>query len=122
MSDVVLFLFLKQKTAYEMRISDWSSDVCSSDLDGQNLQAIDAHHRGAVGAQYLQRREAGPLARQIAGDPVADADAGDDQRGEPDQRQKLPHPFDEAPRSGRAVAAVAHVPSRVGKLDRTSVV
>src|SRR3546814_2704251 len=27
-----LFLFLKQKTAYEMRISDWSSDVCSSDL------------------------------------------------------------------------------------------
>src|SRR3546814_7619613 len=28
----VLFVFFKQKTAYEMRISDWSSDVCSSDL------------------------------------------------------------------------------------------
>src|SRR3546814_19544811 len=27
-----LFFFFKQKTAYEMRISDWSSDVCSSDL------------------------------------------------------------------------------------------
>src|SRR3546814_9527911 len=27
-----VFLFFKQKTAYEMRISDWSSDVCSSDL------------------------------------------------------------------------------------------
>src|SRR3546814_2058370 len=27
-----LFFFIKQKTAYEMRISDWSSDVCSSDL------------------------------------------------------------------------------------------
>src|SRR3546814_4703036 len=27
------FCFFKQKTAYEMRISDWSSDVCSSDLD-----------------------------------------------------------------------------------------
>src|SRR3546814_6940619 len=27
-----LFFFCKQKTAYEMRISDWSSDVCSSDL------------------------------------------------------------------------------------------
>src|SRR3546814_6913575 len=27
-----IFLFFKQKTAYEMRISDWSSDVCSSDL------------------------------------------------------------------------------------------
>src|SRR3546814_6246894 len=29
---IVLFFFFKQKTAYEMRISDWSSDVCSSDL------------------------------------------------------------------------------------------
>src|SRR3546814_9605777 len=30
----VVFFFFKQKTSYEMRISDWSSDVCSSDLDG----------------------------------------------------------------------------------------
>src|SRR3546814_8922780 len=30
----VFFFFFKQKTAYEMRISDWSSDVCSSDLKG----------------------------------------------------------------------------------------
>src|SRR3546814_4437851 len=30
---VYVFFFFKQKTAYEMRISDWSSDVCSSDLD-----------------------------------------------------------------------------------------
>src|SRR3546814_9953194 len=29
------FLFFKQKTAYEMRISDWSSDVCSSDLEAE---------------------------------------------------------------------------------------
>src|SRR3546814_8569104 len=29
---VFFFFFFKQKTAYEMRISDWSSDVCSSDL------------------------------------------------------------------------------------------
>src|SRR3546814_3226441 len=40
----VLFLFFKQKTAYEMRISDWSSDVCSSDLHLQralrNLRLI----------------------------------------------------------------------------------
>src|SRR3546814_20166471 len=32
MCDVFFFFFFKQKTAYEMRISDWSSDVCSSDL------------------------------------------------------------------------------------------
>src|SRR3546814_17871645 len=30
----MIFLIFKQKTAYEMRISDWSSDVCSSDLQG----------------------------------------------------------------------------------------
>src|SRR3546814_6614622 len=45
---VLLFLF-KQKTAYEMRISDWSSDVCSSDLSGHwnnyqdNMFALDDH-------------------------------------------------------------------------------
>src|SRR3546814_8228052 len=32
------FFFFKQKTAYELRISDWSSDVCSSDLHAQVLQ------------------------------------------------------------------------------------
>src|SRR3546814_2098139 len=37
----IRFFFFKQKTAYEMRISDWSSDVCSSDL----RQADDAEHR-----------------------------------------------------------------------------
>src|SRR3546814_10512406 len=34
---VEIFFFFKQKTAYEMRISDWSSDVCSSDL-GQGAE------------------------------------------------------------------------------------
>src|SRR3546814_3792841 len=34
---LLCFFFFKQKTAYELRISDWSSDVCSSDL-------IDVHH------------------------------------------------------------------------------
>src|SRR3546814_7391268 len=36
-----VFFFFKQKTAYEMRISDWSSDVCSSDL-GQGAEEIRA--------------------------------------------------------------------------------
>src|SRR3546814_9497728 len=34
---VVVFCFFKQKTAYEVRISDWSSDVCSSDLYNHNI-------------------------------------------------------------------------------------
>src|SRR3546814_5582168 len=36
------FFFFKQKTAYEMRISDWSSDVCSSDL---LIQTNQNHHK-----------------------------------------------------------------------------
>src|SRR3546814_5527880 len=40
---VFVFFFFKQKTAYEMRISDWSSDVCSSDL----------HRLGGIGARQL---------------------------------------------------------------------
>src|SRR3546814_1695977 len=35
-----LVFFFKQKTAYEMRISDWSSDVCSSDLLGDHRRAL----------------------------------------------------------------------------------
>src|SRR3546814_8985184 len=33
-------IFFKQKTAYEMRISDWSSDVCSSDLIMEGVRAL----------------------------------------------------------------------------------
>src|SRR3546814_5904601 len=39
---VLFFFFFKQKTAYEMRISDWSSDVCSSDL-ARGLRYTDFH-------------------------------------------------------------------------------
>src|SRR3546814_3323813 len=35
-----IFFFFKQKTAYEMRISDWSSDVCSSDLHATSPRKI----------------------------------------------------------------------------------
>src|SRR3546814_1643320 len=41
------FFFFKQKTAYEMRISDWSSDVCSSDLEYPVVMFVH-------GAGYLQ--------------------------------------------------------------------
>src|SRR3546814_2877178 len=36
-----VFFFVKQKTAYEMRISDWSSDVCSSDLAGDLVAQLE---------------------------------------------------------------------------------
>src|SRR3546814_2804537 len=46
---MLLFLFFKQKTAYEMRISDWSSDVCSSDLARQMVKQ-GARPDGSAGA------------------------------------------------------------------------
>src|SRR3546814_4379473 len=52
------FFFFKQKTAYEMRISDWSSDVCSSDLELTAPQRVDLVEQqlGASG-QHRPREE-----------------------------------------------------------------
>src|SRR3546814_15018918 len=58
MCSICIFFFFKQKTAYEMRISDWSSDVCSSDISTCGAARLDggpwrrkllfciAHHYG----------------------------------------------------------------------------
>src|SRR3546814_19115713 len=46
---VIFFFFFKQKTAYEMRISDWSSDVCSSDLVKPQ---VEVRSRRVGGATY----------------------------------------------------------------------
>src|SRR3546814_8005474 len=83
----MLFFFFKQKTAYEMRISDWSSDVCSSDLRGRGrfagagrpeqgemlaehgvdekrgchvhrgIDGADPHMRAVLGREYLRTEE-----------------------------------------------------------------
>src|SRR3546814_298151 len=45
---VLCFFFFKQKTAYEMRISDWSSDVCSSDLTRFRFGLRCAHPRARL--------------------------------------------------------------------------
>src|SRR3546814_9724167 len=44
--------FFKQKTAYEMRISDWSSDVCSSDLPIVPIEPDVSHKRGDLKSKY----------------------------------------------------------------------
>src|SRR3546814_13130286 len=49
------FFFFKQKTAYEMRISDWSSDVCSSDLNCTPKGGKIAHLAGAEGEARIAR-------------------------------------------------------------------
>src|SRR3546814_10800433 len=59
-----LFFFFKQKTAYEMRISDWSSDVCSSDLAAHARDQL-AHLEGLaqiiVGARVDTFDPLGPV-------------------------------------------------------------
>src|SRR3546814_15776440 len=53
-----VFFFFKQKTAYEMRISDWSSDVCSSDLVDAQRTALadhDAIQTEGMGIGFISR-------------------------------------------------------------------
>src|SRR3546814_4338893 len=56
MFGVSVFFFFKQKTAYEMRISDWSSDVCSSDLivdyNARDVAIVQARAGGFVQRVY----------------------------------------------------------------------
>src|SRR3546814_6487175 len=59
LDSVFSFFFFKQKTAYEMRISDWSSDVCSSDL----YVRVGRVHRPDVGG--LQARNLQTPGQQI---------------------------------------------------------
>src|SRR3546814_2396371 len=61
---VVLFFFFKQKTAYEMRISDWSSDVCSSDLDGQGGAGVADEDAAALDEKLTLRRQGRGRSRQ----------------------------------------------------------
>src|SRR3546814_6540967 len=66
---LVCFFFFKQKTAYEMRISDWSSDVCSSDLIGECV--VDAPPVNALGRDVRQALL--DAVAEAAADPVVEA-------------------------------------------------
>src|SRR3546814_11971353 len=93
------FFFFKQKTAYEMRISDWSSDVCSSDLQREppddfglsRLQVVERRHVGLRHEQHVHRRLRGDIAerddvvvfvddvgRDLAADDLVDVGHGSD--------------------------------------------
>src|SRR3546814_5987041 len=79
------FLFCKQKTAYEMRISDWSSDVCSSDLSGD--------------------AEPEPVPLRVDARPDERDQRKPDQPGDPQDVGVLGHP--DEPRAG-TLAALDH--------------
>src|SRR3546814_3015569 len=95
---MIVFFFFKQKTAYEMRISDWSSDVCSSDLAAQR--------HGTDEAAPLQRREhsqVGEFGEQEGG------------RGSDDQRRRR-----EGRREGGAHHDRGERPSQAEEIGRAS--
>src|SRR3546814_9532334 len=71
----VFFFFFKQKTAYELRISDWSSDVCSSDLDGDVHELPDASAEARAAQADPEAARANWYARKRAHlDNAIDAD------------------------------------------------
>src|SRR3546814_5605766 len=82
----MFFFFFKQKTAYEMRISDWSSDVCSSDLD-YRVTAIRRARAGAANEGNLRgaatrrartpRHSTSPRAQRTRGQDCPQCSAGD---------------------------------------------
>src|SRR3546814_9468656 len=80
-----IFFFFKQKTAYEMRISDWSSDVCSSDLLVGDLlvaRLVLDHiglvaHRESVHAPAERLHGDGETGAGVAAKHRPDGDAGD---------------------------------------------
>src|SRR3546814_3152489 len=93
---VFCFFFFKQKTAYEMRISDWSSDVCSSDLLGglvERLRKMSKRWRCQRAVIPLQisavtlTADMGALRDRITGDPFDDPTRQpiDDKREEVEQ-------------------------------------
>src|SRR3546814_9138933 len=66
----VFFFFFKQKTAYEMRISDWSSDVCSSDLRRRQRHAVvqpvlQGHEADGLIGGGIEPGEGGELAHRL---------------------------------------------------------
>src|SRR3546814_13613969 len=100
----VLFFFFKQKTAYELRISDWSSDVCSSDLAaavggrlhplGDQLQALQDDRQAA---RLVDEVDGAPFQGRLLVDLVA-------QHGEEDHRG-LDAALAHAAQHGKAVEA-----------------
>src|SRR3546814_1339536 len=81
-----MFFFFKQKTAYEMRISDWSSDVCSSDLGDAEKRQYEEQpeelHQRRGAAEDLDIGHRQPAHRQRAVELGEGGDDGEEDRDE----------------------------------------
>src|SRR3546814_2951200 len=71
-----LFFFFKQKTAYEMRISDWSSDVCSSDLSNSRVPQAPVPPLRDNACQIPCDRQSGPPRHSCSPEPRIEETSG----------------------------------------------
>ncbi len=83
--------------------------------DQQHLQQVDAEDDAAGGADALEGGDDLAPAVDVGGDRVGDADAADQQRREPDQRQELAQPLQRARDLRRGIAPVAHREAALGQ-------
>src|SRR3546814_12896593 len=126
------FFFFKQKTAYEMRISDWSSDVCSSDLSDrqagegarprrQRLPDEAGRPERAAGAGPDPDPAAavsGAAARELRAEPVAGADRQPDRPVQPALPEQSPAAADgghQPPPKAVVAAGPGHPPLPAGQ-------
>src|SRR3546814_3894833 len=87
------FFFFKQKTAYEMRISDWSSDVCSSDLPHEGHRGpARSRDGGAPGGAGGRRSRRGDGGQERGGLAVCGNSAAPARRVSPGRRRLISQP------------------------------
>src|SRR3546814_9702936 len=87
---MLYFFFFKQKTAYELRISDWSSDVCSSDLQRQRHRDHGRTDFPGTETRGLRARHAGlAMARDVFEHDDRVIDDESDRQGQCHQRQRV---------------------------------
>src|SRR3546814_6502144 len=112
----VFFFFFKQKTAYEMRISDWSSDVCSSDLVEQRPRCGEARPGEFTGLQEIVGGHAAAARGQPEPCERAEDDIGERREAAEDEGERadienlLQEPAED-------VVLAAHRPEQAGKRD-----
>src|SRR3546814_9028618 len=114
-----MFFFFKQKTAYEMRISDWSSDVCSSDLRLGDDGVTRKQRRTDLADEDRQREVPRTDAREYA---TADELQFIALAGRPRQRQRREPRLCLFRVVTTEVDRLAYFGKRIGNADRKSVV
>src|SRR3546814_10250850 len=87
---IFIFCFFKQRTAYEMRISDWSSDVCSSDLQAVETLPNNGRTNRAGPEIFAIRPDFHPGHHEAVGEPPGPESC---HRGQYDARHLSEHGF-----------------------------